>query len=188
MSLNWSYAPQALPRYVAAESLAIAYFDAGNGSWVRLESDVAPAGNRVSARVSHFTTFALIGRVAPPPASFSLSDPVIEPERVKPGEAVNISALLSNTGGTEGSYTVVLRINGDAEAEKEVTLAAGEAERVSFSLTKPPGSYNVSLGELQGSFIVLPRQSWLVRWWWVVMAGVLLGLVISLAAIRRRRA
>jgi len=188
MSLNWSYVPEALPRYVAAESLAIGYFDAGNGSWVRLESDVATAGNRVSAPVSHFTTFALIGEVVPPPASFSLSDPVIEPERVKQGEAVSISALLSNTGGTEGSYTVVLRINGAAEAEKEVTLAGGEAERVTFSLVKPPGGYNVSLGELQGSFIVLAGQSWLVRWWWVVVAGVVLGLVISLAAIRRKRA
>ena len=180
--------PRRSPPYVAAESLAIAYFDAGNGSWVRLESDVDTAGNRVSAPVSHFTTFALIGEVAPPQASFSLSDPVIEPERVKEGGTVNISALVSNTGGTEGSYTVVLRINGASEAEKEVTLAAGGAERVSFSLTKPPGSYNVSLGEFQGSFIVLPRQSWLVRWWWAVMVGVLLVLVISLAAIRRRRA
>ena len=188
MSLNWSYAPQALPQYVAEESLAIAYFDAANNSWVRLEGAVAPAGNRVSAPVSHFTTFALIGEVVPPPASFSLSDPVIEPGRVKEGGAVSISALLSNTGGTEGSYTVVLRINGAAEAEKEVTLAAGGAERVSFSLTKPAGSYNVSLGELQGSFIVLSRQSWLGRWWWAVMAGGVLGLVISLAAIRRRRA
>ena len=188
MSLNWSYAPEALPPYVAAESLAIAYFDAANNSWVRLEGAVAPAGNRVSAPVSHFTTFALIGRVVPPPASFSISDLVIEPEQVKPGGAVNISALLSNTGGTGGSYTVVLRISGASEAEKEVTLAAGEAERVTFSLTKPAGSYNVSLGELQGSFIVLAEQSWLVRWWWAVMAGGVLGLVISLAAIRRKRA
>ena len=187
MSLNWSYAPQALPRYVAAESLAIGYFDAGNNSWVRLESDVDTAGNRVSARVSHFTTFALIGEVTPPPASFSLSALVIEPEQVKEGEAVSISVLLSNAGGSGGSYTVVLFINGAAEAEKEVTLAAGEAERVTFSLLKPPGSYNVSLGELQGSFIVLAGQSWLGRWWWVVVVGVVLVLVIFLAAIRRRQ-
>ncbi len=187
MSLSWSYTPETLPRYVAAESLAIGYFDAGNNSWVRLGSDVDTAAGRVRAQVSHFTTFALIGRVAPPPASFSLSDLVIEPERVEPGGTVGISALLFNTGGTGGSYTVVLRINGASEAEKEVTLAAGEVERVTFSLAKPAGSYNVSLGELQGSFIVLSRQSWLV-WWWVVVAGVVLGLVISLAAIRRRRA
>ena len=187
MSLNWSYTPEALPPCVAEESLAIGYFDAGNGSWVRLEGDVDTAAGRVSAPVSHFTTFALIGEVAPPPASFSLSDLVIEPERVGPGEAVSISALLSNTGGAEGDYTVVLSINGAVEEEKVVTLAGGEAERVTFSRAEPPGSYNVSLGELQGSFIVLSPQSWLTRWW-VIMAGVVLGLVISLAAIRRRRA
>ena len=188
MSLNWSYAPEALPLYVAEESLAIGYFDAANNSWVRLESEVDTASNRVGAPVSHFTVFALIGEVTPPPASFSLSDLVIEPVQVEPGEAVSISALLSNTGGTGGNYTVVLTVNGAAEAEKDVTLAAGGAERVTFSRTEPPGSYNVSLGELRGSFIVLSPPSWLSRWWWAVAAGVALGLGISLAAIRRRRA
>lgn len=188
MTLNWSYTPESLPRYVAEESLAVGYFDTGNGSWVKLAGDVDTAAGKVTARIGHFTTFALIGEVVPPPASFSLSNLAIEPTQVAPGETVSISVLLSNTGGTEGNYTVVVDINGAAEAEKSLTLAAGQTERVTFSLAEPPGSYNVTVGELQDSFIVLAPPSWLSRWWWAIVAGVLLvGLLISFLGIRRRR-
>ena len=68
---------------------------------------------------------------------------------------VTITVSVANTGGTEGTYTVVLKINGVKEAEKNVTIAAGKSQDVSFSVTKEQaGSYSVTVDGLSGSFTV----------------------------------
>lgn len=51
---------------------------------------------------------------------------------------------VANAGGMEGSYSVVLMINGLKEAEKSVTIAAGGSRSVSFTVSKEDaGSYSV---------------------------------------------
>jgi hypothetical protein len=46
-----------------------------------------------------------------PPAEFIISSLSITPSKVKPGEKVTVSTVVTNTGGTEGSYTAILKIN-----------------------------------------------------------------------------
>ncbi|MFC1939683.1 CARDB domain-containing protein, partial [Chloroflexota bacterium] len=72
----------------------------------------------------------------PTPASFSVSDISIQPVEAKLGEAVTITASVANVGDAEGSYTIVLNINGAKEAEKSVTIAGGNTETVIFTVTK----------------------------------------------------
>jgi len=153
ITFTWSYDPDALPEGVAEEDLVIAYYDEGSGKWVELSGTVDTENNTITASISHFTTFAIIG--APEPAAFTLTLVDISPSEVAPGEKVTITVSVANTGGREGSRTVVLEINGAKEAEKIITVAAGDSKVVSFSVTREePGEYVVMVGGLGGSFIV----------------------------------
>jgi hypothetical protein len=49
------------------------------------------------------------------------------------GDSIDVGILVANTGGTAGSYDVVLKVNGEVIDTKEVVLDAGESEVVSFS-------------------------------------------------------
>jgi hypothetical protein len=153
-TITWSYDPDDLPEGVAEEDLVIAYYDEAMGQWVELVCKVDTVNNIITASIAHFTTFAIIGKARP--AAFTLSALTISPAEVAPGEEVNISLSVANTGGIEGSCTVVLNINGSKEAEKVVTISAGSSQTVSFSVTKElAGSYNVAVNGLSGSFTVL---------------------------------
>jgi len=149
ITLTWNYDPEDVPENM---DLVIAYYDEDDGEWVHLP--VERINNTLTVSISHFTTFALIA--VPKPAAFTLSSLIIEPTEVAPGENVNISISVANTGGTEGSYTVVLDINDVKEAEKSVTVAADSSQAVSFSVTKEEaGSYDVAVDGLSGSFTVV---------------------------------
>ncbi len=148
----WSYDPDALPEGVAEEDLVIAYYDEDAGKWVALDGVVDTENNTITASVAHFTTIAILSM---PPAAFTSSSLVISPAEVAPGEKVNISISVANTGSREGRYTVVLKINGVEEAEKRVTIAAGGSQEVSFTVAKEEaGSYTVAVDGLSGSFAV----------------------------------
>ena len=101
-------------------------------------------------------TPALTPTPAPAPAAFSLSNLTIQPAEVQPKETVTITVSVANTGGTKGSYTVVLKLNGEKEAEKSVTIAAGSSEIVTFSVTREEASsYSVTVDGLSASFTVV---------------------------------
>ena len=160
ITLTWTYDPDTLPEDVAEEDLVIAYYDEDAGEWVECECTCDPAANCVTGCVCHFTTFAIIGVVTPPPlpvpAAFLVSNLSVRPMEVQPEETVTIAVLLANTGGMEGSYTVVLKINGVKEIEKSVTVAAGESQVISFSMAKEDaGTYSVLVDGLSGSFTVV---------------------------------
>jgi len=90
------------------------------------------------------------------PATFTLSNLIIGPGEVALEEPVVISASVANTGGSEGSYNAVLKIDGEEQESKNITLAAGESTDVHFNVTRADtGKYDVTIGELTGSFIVV---------------------------------
>lgn len=91
----------------------------------------------------------------PTPASFTISDLSITPDEVNPSEEVTISAMVTNTGGSDGSYTVVLKIDDKEEARKEISLSPGKSEKVSFNATKDiAGSYTIDINGHAGQFTV----------------------------------
>ena len=165
ITLTATYDPQGLPEGVAEDDLYIAYWD--GSQWLTLETTVNTEANTVSCQLSHFTTFAVIGTITPPstpappappspaPAVFSISNLTIQPTEVPPKQTITITVSVANTGGTEGSYTVVLKINGVKETEKSVTIAANSSQEVSFSVARADASsYNVVVDGLSGSFTV----------------------------------
>jgi len=162
LTLEYTYDPDTLPEGVAEEDLVIAYYDEATGEWVELDCVVDTVNNTITASVPHFTTFAIIGRVpapAPPepaPARFTISSLGVSPSELAPGEEVNISVLVANTGGEAGSYQVTLVINDLVEATKEVTVRAGLSKEVTFSVTKEEAdTYAVTVDGLSDSFMVV---------------------------------
>ncbi|MFC1862163.1 MBL fold metallo-hydrolase [Chloroflexota bacterium] len=93
--------------------------------------------------------------VSPTPAKFAVSNLSISPDDVEPGRTVTVSATITNSGGSSGSYTAILKINGSQVETKSVTLNEGESQVVSFSVVKAStGNYAVELGGLAGIFTV----------------------------------
>lgn len=89
------------------------------------------------------------------PANFSVSNLGIAPERVKQGEKVTISAIVTNNGEIAGNYSMVVKLKGAIEGTEEISLGPGESRRVDFGITKnAPGFYNVEVENLTGRFVV----------------------------------
>ncbi len=136
------------------------------------------AGNVGSASV----TYTVLS-----PAAFSLGNLSITPGAVGPGESVTICVDVTNTGGFEGTYEVVLMIDGEVEDTAEVTLAGGATQTVCFDVSRDaPGTYTVDVGGLGGSFDVLTVINWALIGG-IIAAVVASGLVGYFAVIARRR-
>jgi len=154
ITVEYTYDPDEVPEGVAEEDLVIAFYDEDIGEWVECPCTVDTETHTITASVSHFTCFAIIGVAKL--AAFTLSSLAISPAEVAPGEKVDIGCSLANTGGLEGSYTAVLKINGVKEAEQSVTIAAGASKTVTFIVAKEEaGSYSVTVDGVSGSFVVV---------------------------------
>jgi hypothetical protein len=93
------------------------------------------------------------------PAVFEVSDLDISPAEVVSGESTMVEADIENIGGSEGTYTVTLKIDGMDMKTKKVTLAAGAKKTVAFTVTKDtPGIYEVELEGLSGTLTVLKLE------------------------------
>ncbi|UCG55339.1 MAG: hypothetical protein JSV32_03780 [Dehalococcoidia bacterium] len=89
-------------------------------------------------------------------ATFTVSDLSISPQEIEYLDVVTISVVVANTGDLQGSYDCVLYIDGLEEGVKCVTVAANSSECVTFYVNRiPHGTYNVTVGELEGSFSVV---------------------------------
>jgi len=89
-------------------------------------------------------------------AKFVVSSLDASPEACLAGDAVVVSATLTNAGNTEGEYVAELSVNGVTEQSETLALGPKSSQPLSFTLTKSePGRYDVQLGELTASFTVL---------------------------------
>ena len=106
INLIIKYDPALLPAGAAEKDLYIAYYD-GN-QWQSVTGAVDTDSQTISAQITHFSTWAILGTVTPP-ARFNLSGIKLSADKVNPGKTVNIQATISNTGGSRGSYTAALK-------------------------------------------------------------------------------
>ena len=126
-------------------------------------------------------------------ADIEVTGVTISPDSVKEGETVTITATVKNTGDAPGSYTLVLKIDNEVEATKEIVdLAADASQTVAFTVTKDvAGDYIVDLNGFPGYFTVT-RSFWDVfsPITWAIIGGivsVLVLFIIVLAAIPPRK-
>lgn len=166
LKLVLNYDAEALPGNVL--SVFLAYFDEKERKWVKLESPrgfIAGVGQAV-AEVNHFTLFAVLVELAqapvppvpkppPAPARFQLRNMDISPGTVKVGENITVKSQLVNIGEQVGDYVLAVTVPGLLETGKVIRLAPGESREVAFMVTpRSPGTYQVRIGDLLGSFVV----------------------------------
>lgn len=93
-------------------------------------------------------------------AEFEVSQLTITPSQVAASEEFTVSAEITNVGDADGVYTARLTVNGTEVATKDIMVASGVTEKVSFTLTEEtPGSYDVALNDMTASFTVLKVPS-----------------------------
>jgi len=182
LSLSMAYDEADLPQGMVENELYLAYCD-DKGQWVDLTSEVDTEANRVSAEVNHFTLFAIMAR----PASFTLSEFSVMPHIVQVGEPVTAGITVTNMGGCEGSYTLVLKVNDVIEDSKEITLAIGESQEVSFEVIRESaGDYSVDINGRTASFVAKGTNRGLIGG--VVGGIVVVGLLVYFFVFRRKPA
>jgi hypothetical protein len=156
ITIAWNYDSGNVPAGVAEEDLVIAYYDEDTEAWVELSSEVDADDDVITAEVAQLTVFALLARSTSSPvaAAFTTSSLSIDPLQVGTGEPVNISVLLTNTGGKAASYPVTLTLNGVVVEIKEITVAGGESREVLFVVSPDEAdTYSVEINGLAGSFV-----------------------------------
>ena len=88
-------------------------------------------------------------------AKFEVTSLDVTPPEVVAGETVNVTAEVTNTGTSEGTYTAILTVDGAEAERKDVRVAAGAAGTVTFSLVKDiPGNYQIGIGGLTSTLTV----------------------------------
>jgi len=93
----------------------------------------------------------------PVPTVFQTANLAINPTEVNPGVEIIITAQVTNTADTEGTYGAGLMINDVTVETTEVTMTSGESRPLSFvGSMATPGTYEVTWAELVGEFLV-PR-------------------------------
>ena len=91
----------------------------------------------------------------PLPAEFRLSNLEVNPSEVEVGDDIFISAKIANVGGTQGSYTAELKIDGTTIETEVLAISAGTDYKVAFKLCEcSPGTYIVTLGDLTSRIVV----------------------------------
>ena len=91
----------------------------------------------------------------PPPSDFRLSNLVINPTEADVGKDVVVTAQITNVGGSQGSYTAELKIDGITDQTEKLTIPAGAEYMLVFKVSKGlAGTYTVTLGELSGQLTV----------------------------------
>lgn len=92
-------------------------------------------------------------------AGFALSNLEITPSTAYPGDPVEISIDVKNTGAKSGDYIVELKINGAVESSQTVILDGGFTDTVTFTVTKnAPGDYMVDVNSQAGKFSLMARE------------------------------
>jgi hypothetical protein len=89
------------------------------------------------------------------PAAFTISELGINPTSIQKNKLIIINFLVTNTGEISGVYTPTLKVNDTVAGTKNITLAGGENQLISFELIpEKAGTYIVDADGLHGSFVV----------------------------------
>ncbi len=128
-------------------------------------------------------------------AQLSLQYLNVSPQQASANQPVTISTNVVNTGDEAGSLNVALKINGQVEQTRMVSVGAQATQPVKFTVTRSqPGTYTVDILDQNGSFNVLgaggtggkPVNSGMVIF--VALAVLALTVVVVLMMTFRRSA
>jgi len=134
VTLTMHYDPAALPPGVAEDTLYIAYWD--GSAWQALPGTVDTQGNTVTALLSHFGTFALMGKPAPVSTTTTTPPPVTTTTPPGSTHTMTIDMLGS---------TYQVTVNPDGSLAEPYTISLTDN---SVSLTFSAGTIITADGEM----------------------------------------
>jgi len=89
------------------------------------------------------------------PPTLSVQFVSINPQQATANQPVTISTNVVNTGDQGGNMNVALKINGQVEQTKTVSVGPQASQPIKFTVTKAqPGKYSVDIGGQTGSFVI----------------------------------
>jgi len=90
------------------------------------------------------------------PPLFEVQNATLKTAKAGPGEQVEVTATVTNTGGSNGATKVVLYVNGQEADSKGIALTSGQSTPISFTVSRnDPGTYSVYINSVSaGSFTV----------------------------------
>ncbi len=101
-------------------------------------------------------TFTVTSAPTPMPDAFKVSNMFVNPVEVWPGQMINVSVDVKNTGNENISYTLPFLVNDAVVQRVQVQLAGRAAESVSASFNASTiGSYRAAVGGKSTSFKVV---------------------------------
>ena len=109
--------------------------------------------------------------VIAPGAEFQTTDASLSDLKITTGDGVDVAATVENVGGSAGTHTAQLVVDGDVVDEVDVTLDAGTSETVAFTHTfEDAGEYDVSVDDAFAGTVtvededdgVAPSTVWIV--------------------------
>jgi hypothetical protein len=126
-----------------------------------------------------------------PPAQIEIVSLETTPENPRVGQQITVTGIFENVGRSERTVTLELRADGEVIASEQVTLAPGERETITGTVTfDRPGAYEVALGDSSITVDVDAADDSLVEtggFALPVLIGVLVVLAgLLLVAYRRR--
>ena len=144
-----------------------------------------------TVRVGNETFLVVVSAAKPKPAKFEVSELAVNPSSPKPGERVEISVRVTNTGGEAGSYEVVLKVDGQPVDTKSVRLEPGASTKVTFSYTpRGGGTYEINVNGLRGTLTVTeeekvekPEERVEAGIPWLLIAAVAAAVVIAVVVV-----
>lgn len=130
-----------------------------DGTWTAYGTEVVgetPDAHVFESEPPGLSAFA-IGTAEP---AFAVSSPSLETTTIAPGDAVEVTGVVENTGEGIGTATVELVVDGTAVDSRTVELGPGTSTTVTFERTfDAPGNYNVAVGERQAGSVRVVEPS-----------------------------
>jgi len=125
-------------------------------------------------------------------AAFEMSDLTLSSKSVKQGEVVTVAATVTNTGDSQGIYTLNLKLDDEIIGTQELSLAPGMSQTASFAVVaEKTGDHIIELnGEIDfltvesSSGMPFPPYVWIIAG---LMVLVIILLIIDLTARQREK-
>jgi hypothetical protein len=84
----------------------------------------------------------------------------VNPKQASIGQSVTITANVVNTGDEADGYTAVLKIDGQVEQTRAVSVGPKATQPVKFTVIRTkPGTYTVDIGNQKANFIVIGAKT-----------------------------
>ena len=113
---------------------------------------------------------------------------LLDKDKVKKGEAVQVSVVVFNQGDATGTETYTLRLDGEEVATEEVILDAGMAVTITFNIvTRDRGVHLVQVDGLEAEFLVTRPAPLGATIPLIVIFGLLVAALAALLYAQSRR-